>query len=87
MPAAQAYGLGLLPYLPARERPAHRQVQARRGGAGRHALRAGAAAARPLRHATQLEIVEKLEAFATRAATRMLELAFSWLAARPQSRA
>ena len=37
--------------LPARERLAHRQVQARRSGAGRHALRQGAAAARPLCHA------------------------------------
>ena len=39
VPAAKALGMGVLPVFPARERPAHRQIQARRAAAAGRAAR------------------------------------------------
>ena len=67
--------------LPARLRPAHRQAQARRDSAPARGSRC--------RHSPRVmtdanfDIVEKLEAFVKARGHTMLELAFSWLAARP----
>ena len=51
------YGIGLLPVLPARQRPADRQVPARRGGAGR------AAGCRP---GTRVELTEDASTWSRR---------------------
>ena len=85
LPVAQEYRLGLLPFFPLASGLLDRQVQARRGGAGRHALRqgAGACATATSRRATKRSS-RSCRHLRKRAATRMLELAFSWLAARPQ---
>ncbi len=69
--------------LPAGQRPADRQVPARRRGAGGHALCQGAGAARPLLTPRNEDIVEKLRGLRAGARPQLLELAFSWLAARP----
>ena len=71
--------------LPARERSADRQIQARRGGARRHPLRQGAArcATATSRRATRTSSRSCRPSREARGHT-MLELAFSWLAARPQ---
>ena len=85
MPAAQEYKLGLLPFFPLASGLADRQIQARRCRARRHPLRQGARACSD-RYVTPRneDIVEKLQAFAQARGHTMLELAFSWLAARPQ---
>ena len=84
LPAATEYKLGLLPFFPLASGLAHRQIQARRRAARRHPLRQGAGAERPLVTPRNEDIVEKLQAFAQTRGHTMLELAFSWLASRPQ---
>ena len=68
--------------FPARLRPAHRQAQARRGG-GRHAAGDARQFAPMFMTDANFDKVEKLEAFVQARGRSMLELAFSWLAARP----
>ena len=53
LPAATGIQARPAAVLPAGERPAHRQIQARRRRARRHPLRQGAGAEGPLRHAAQ----------------------------------
>ena len=84
LPAASAYGLGLLPYFPlasglltgkyerGRPAPGDTRFANMRGLAERYMTDANFAA------------VEKLKAFAEARGRTLLELAFSWLAARPQ---
>jgi len=84
LPAAQEYKLGLLPFFPLAS------------GLLTGKYRRGAAAAQDTRFATtprlrdryvtarNEDMVEKLQAFAQARGHTMLELAFSWLAARPQ---
>ncbi len=84
LPAAQAYNLGLLPFFPLAS------------GLLTGKYKRGAAAPEQTRFATtprlrdryvtprNEDIVEKLEAFARERGHTMLELAFSWLAQRPQ---
>lgn len=85
LPAAQAYGLGLLPYFPL----ANGLLTGKYGGdeaaplqgtrlASVDKLRDGYFTAR------NLAIVGKLKAFVTARGHSLLELAFSWLAGRPQ---
>ena len=84
IPAARAYGMGLLPYFPLASRAAHRQIPPQRADAGRRAPDQDPAPGRPLpdRGATGTK-AEKLIAFAEARGRTMLELAFSWLLARP----
>jgi aryl-alcohol dehydrogenase-like predicted oxidoreductase len=83
LPAIQAYGLGLLPYFPLASGmltgkykrnsppPAGTRLAAMQGLSNRFASDAN------------WNIVEQLEAFCTRKGHKLLDLAFSWLLARP----
>ena len=66
------------PVLPARERPADRQVPARRARAGGHAPRTGARSSDE-----EHDRVEALEAFAAERGVSLLEVAIGGLAAQP----
>ena len=81
LPMMERYGLGLLPYFPLAS-------GLLTGKHKRGALAAGSRLATPAytgRFSTDanFDIVEKLEAFVKARGRTMLELAFSWLAARP----
>ena len=84
MPAMQEYKLGLLPYFPLASGLLTGKYE--RGAAAPADTRFGKAPALKDRYVTPRneDIVEKLEAFAKARGHTMLELAFSWLAARPQ---
>src|SRR6516164_9098770 len=84
LPAAQQYGLGLLPFFPLASGLLTGKYQ--RGAAAPEDTRFAKAPALRDRYVTPRneEIVEKLKAFAERRGHTLLELAFSWLAARPQ---
>src|SRR5262249_35726248 len=84
LPAAAEYRLGLLPFFPPASRPLTRKYK--RGAPPPDDTRFGRAPALKDRYVTPRneEIVEKLQAFAQARGHSMLELAFSWLAARPQ---
>jgi aryl-alcohol dehydrogenase-like predicted oxidoreductase len=84
LPAAQAYGLGLLPYFPLASGLLTGKYK--RGEAAPEDTRFGKVARLRDQYVTPRneEIVEKLKAFAETRGHSMLELAFSWLAARPQ---
>ncbi len=84
MPAAQAYNLGLLPFFPLASGLLTGKY--RRGAAAPADTRFAKAPALRERYATARneDIVEKLQAFAQTRGHTMLELAFSWLASRPQ---
>jgi aryl-alcohol dehydrogenase-like predicted oxidoreductase len=84
VPAAQAYNLGLLPFFPLAS--GLRTGKYRRGAAAPADTRFAKAPALRERYATARneDIVEKLQAFAQTRGHTMLELAFSWLASRPQ---
>ncbi|HXP92172.1 MAG TPA: aldo/keto reductase [Candidatus Binatia bacterium] len=83
LPAAEAFGLGFLPYFPlasglltgkyerGKPAPAGTRFAASQGLADRYLTERNAA------------IVEKLKAFCAKRGHTMLDLAFSWLAARP----
>jgi aryl-alcohol dehydrogenase-like predicted oxidoreductase len=83
IPAMQSYGLGLLPFFPlASGLLTGKYQRAAEPAAGtRFALMQGLAK----RYATEgnWPIVDKLKAFASTCGHTLLELAFSWLAARP----
>src|ERR1700716_1523267 len=84
LPAAQEYKLGLLPFF-----PLGRGLLAgkyKRGAAPPDDTRFGKSPALRDRYVTPRneDIVEKLQAFAQARGHSMLELAFSWLASRPQ---
>ena len=83
-PAAQAYNLGILPFFPLASGLLTGKYQ--RGAAAPADTRFAKAPALKDRYVTPRneDIVEKLQAFATARGHTMLELAFSWLAARPQ---
>src|SRR5262249_10419491 len=84
LPAAQEYGLGLLPFFPLASGLLTGKYK--RGAPPPDDTRFGKAPALKDRYVTPRneEIVEKLQAFAQARGHTMLELAFSWLAARPQ---
>ena len=84
LPAAQQYNLGLLPFFPLASGLLTGKY--RRGEAAPGDTRFGKIARLRDRYVTPRneEIVEKLQAFAKARGHSMLELAFSWLAARPQ---
>ena len=84
LPAAQEYNLGLLPFFPLASGLLTGKYK--RGAAAPDDTRFGKAPALKDRYVTPRneDIVEKLQAFAQARGHTMLELAFSWLAARPQ---
>ena len=84
LPAAQEYKLGLLPFFPLASGLLTGKYK--RGAAAPDDTRFAKAPALKDRYVTSRneEIVEKLQAFAQARGHTMLELAFSWLAARPQ---
>jgi aryl-alcohol dehydrogenase-like predicted oxidoreductase len=84
LPAAQEYNLGLLPFFPLASGLLTGKYK--RGEAAPDDTRFGKIARLRDRYVTARneEIVEKLQAFAKARGHSMLELAFSWLAARPQ---
>jgi len=84
LPAAQQYDLGLLPFFPLASGLLTGKYK--RGAAAPEDTRFGKAPQLRDRYVTPRneDIVEKLQAFAQARGHTMLELAFSWLAARPQ---
>jgi len=84
LPAARQYNLGLLPFFPLASGLLTGKY--RRGAAAPEDTRFGKSPALRDRYVTPRneEMVEKLQAFAKARGHTMLELAFSWLAARPQ---
>ena len=84
LPAAQQYRLGLLPFFPLASGLLTGKYK--RGEAAPEDSRFGKAPALRDRYVTPKneDIVERLQAFAQARGHTMLELAFSWLAARPQ---
>ena len=84
LPAAQQYNLGLLPFFPLASGLLTGKYK--RGAAPPDDTRFGKAPALRDRYVTPRneDIVEKLQAFAQARGHSMLELAFSWLASRPQ---
>jgi aryl-alcohol dehydrogenase-like predicted oxidoreductase len=84
LPAAQQYNLGLLPFFPLASGLLTGKYQ--RGAAAPEDTRFAKAPALRERYVTPRneDIVEKLQAFAQARGHSMLELAFSWLASRPQ---
>jgi len=84
LPAAQHYNLGLLPFFPLASGLLTGKYK--RGAAPPEQTRFATTPRLRDRYVTPRneEIVEKLEAFATARGHTMLELAFSWLAQRPQ---
>ena len=84
LPAAQEYKLGLLPFFPLASGLLTGKYK--RGAAAPDDTRFAKAPALKDRYVTPRneDIVEKLQAFAKARGHSMLELAFSWLAARPQ---
>jgi len=84
LPAAQEYGLGLLPFFPLASGLLTGKY--RRGEAAPEDTRFGKVPRLRDQYVTPRneEIVEKLKMFAEARGHTMLELAFSWLAARPQ---
>jgi len=84
LPAAAEYRLGLLPFFPLASGLLTGKYK--RGAAPPNDTRFGKAPALKDRYVTPRneDIVEKLQAFAQARGHTMLELAFSWLAARPQ---
>jgi len=84
LPCAQAYNLGLLPFFPLASGLLTGKY--RRGAAAPDDTRFGKVPRLRDRYVTPRneEIVEKLQAFARARGHTVLELAFSWLAARPQ---
>jgi len=84
LPAATEYNLGLLPFFPLASGLLTGKYK--RGEAAPEDTRFAKAPGLKDRYATPRneDIVEKLQAFAKTRGRSMLELAFSWLAARPQ---
>jgi len=84
LPAAQQYNLGLLPFFPLASGLLTGKYK--RGEAAPDDTRFGKVARLRDRYVTPRneDIVEKLQAYAKAHGHTMLELAFSWLAARPQ---
>jgi len=84
LPAAQEYKLGLLPFFPLASGLLTGKYK--RGSTAPDDTRFGKVPALRDRYVTARneDIVEKLQAFAEKRGHTMLELAFSWLAARPQ---
>jgi aryl-alcohol dehydrogenase-like predicted oxidoreductase len=84
LPAAQAYNLGLLPFFPLASGLLTGKYK--RGAAAPDDTRFAKSPALRDRYVTPRneDIVEKLTAFAAAHGHTMLELAFSWLASRPQ---
>jgi aryl-alcohol dehydrogenase-like predicted oxidoreductase len=84
LPAAQQYNLGLLPFFPLASGLLTGKYK--RGAAAPDDTRFGKSPALRERYVTPRneDIVEKLQAFAQARGHTMLELAFSWLASRPQ---
>src|ERR1700742_2409618 len=84
LPCAQEYGLGLLPFFPLASGLLTGKYK--RGSTAPDDTRFGKVPALRDRYVTARneDIVEKLQAFAEKRGHTMLELAFSWLAARPQ---
>jgi aryl-alcohol dehydrogenase-like predicted oxidoreductase len=84
LPAAEEYNLGLLPFFPLASGLLTGKYK--RGEAAPGDTRFGKVARLRDRYVTPRneEIIEKLQAFAQARGHSMLELAFSWLAARPQ---
>ncbi|WP_166302828.1 aldo/keto reductase [Bradyrhizobium sp. 2S1] len=84
LPAAQQYNLGLLPFFPLASGLLTGKYQ--RGTAAPADTRFAKAPALKDRYVTPRneDIVEQLQVFAKERGHTMLELAFSWLAARPQ---
>jgi aryl-alcohol dehydrogenase-like predicted oxidoreductase len=84
LPAAQEYNLGLLPFFPLASGLLTGKYK--RGSAPPEQTRFATTPRLRERYVTSHneDIVEKLEAFATARGHTMLELAFSWLAQRPQ---
>jgi len=82
LPVMERYGLGLLPYFPLAS--GLLTGKHRRGAPAAGSRLATAHFAGRFTSDANFDIVEKLEAFVKARGHSMLELAFSWLAARPQ---
>ena len=84
LPAAQEYNLGLLPFFPLASGLLTGKYQ--RGATAPEDTRFGKMPLLRDRYVTPRneDIVEKLQAFTQKRGHTMLELAFSWLASRPQ---
>jgi len=84
LPAAQEYKLGLLPFFPLASGLLTGKYQ--RGATAPEDTRFGKMPLLRDRYVTPRneDIVEKLQAFTQKRGHTMLELAFSWLASRPQ---
>jgi aryl-alcohol dehydrogenase-like predicted oxidoreductase len=84
LPAAEEYKLGLLPFFPLASGLLTGKYK--RGSAAPDDTRFAKMPALKDRYATPRneDIVEKLQAFTEKRGHTMLELAFSWLASRPQ---
>jgi aryl-alcohol dehydrogenase-like predicted oxidoreductase len=83
LPAAQAYGMGVLPYFPLGSGLLTGKYK--RGAEAPADTRFGAIHALGARYSTEANwgLVEQLEAFCAKKGRTLLELAFSWLLARP----
>jgi aryl-alcohol dehydrogenase-like predicted oxidoreductase len=83
IPAAQAYGMGLLPYFPLASGMLTGKYK--RGADAPADTRFASIPSLASRYATEANwvLVEKLEAFCAQRGHTLLELAFSWLLARP----
>jgi aryl-alcohol dehydrogenase-like predicted oxidoreductase len=83
IPAAQAYGIGLLPYFPLASGMLTGKYE--RGAEAPAGTRFASIPSLANRYATASNwaLVEKLEAFCAERGRTLLELAFSWLLARP----
>ena len=80
VPACEHVGVGLLPVLPARLRPAHREVPSRRAGRPR----ARASPGWPTGSASaDWDTIEALEAYAAQRGLRPIDVAIGGLAAQP----
>ena len=83
IPAAQAYGMGLLPYFPLASGLLSGKYK--RGAGAPAGTRFASTPSLVNRYATESNwaLLERLEAFCTERGRTLLELAFSWLLARP----
>ena len=83
IPAAQAYGMGMLPYFPLASGLLTGKYK--RGGQAEAGTRFASIQRLAERYSTDTNwaLVEQLEAFCTKRGRTLLELAFSWLLARP----
>jgi aryl-alcohol dehydrogenase-like predicted oxidoreductase len=83
IPAAQAYGMGLLPYFPLASGMLTGKYKRGVDAPGGTRFASMPALANRYATAANWSLAEKLEAFCAQRGRTLLELAFSWLLARP----